>query len=221
MNRELWTRVDRYIESTLLPADPILENALLAAEAAAVPEINVSAAQGMLLHLLARMVNARKILEIGTLAGYSTIWMARALPVDGRLVTLEIEPRYAQVARKNLESAGLESRVDILVGAAIDTLPRLQAERAGPFDFFFIDADKTSNPQYFQWALKLSRPGSVIVIDNVIRNGAVIEADSKDPSVRGVRELNEMLAAERRVTATEIQTVGSKGYDGFALVYVN
>ena len=222
MSRELWANVDRYFESRLLPADAGLDAALAAADAAAIPAMNVSAAQGMLLELLARMVDARKILEIGTLAGYSAIWMARALPPGGKLTSLELDPAYAQLAKKNVEAAGLSDRVDVRVGAALDTLPRLEAEAAGPFDFVFIDADKVNNPRYFQWALKLARPGSVIVVDNVIRNGAVIDAHSADASVRGVRELNDLLAAERhRVTATAIQTVGLKGYDGFILARVN
>jgi predicted O-methyltransferase YrrM len=182
----------------------------------------MSATQGMLLELLARMVDARKILEIGTLAGYSAIWMARALPPGGKLTSLELDPAYAQLAKKNLETAGLSDRVDVRVGAALDTLPRLEAEAAGPFDFIFIDADKVNNSRYFQWALKLARPGSAIIVDNVIRNGAVIDAHSRDASVRGVRELNDLIAAERdRVTATAIQTVGLKGYDGFILARVN
>ena len=222
MSRELWANVDRYFESRLLPADAVLDAALAAADAAAIPAMNVSAAQGMLLELLARMVEARKILEIGTLGGYSAIWMARALPAGGRLTTLELDPAYAQLARTNIERAGFSDRVNVRVGAALDTLPRLEAEAAGPFDFFFIDADKVNNPRYFQWALKLARPGSAIVVDNVIRNGAVIDADSSDASVRGVRELNDLIAAERhRVTATAIQTVGLKGYDGFILARVN
>lgn len=221
MSEKLWAQVDQYIESTLLPADPVLDHVLSATEAAGVPQINVSPAQGMLLHLMARMIGAKKILEVGTLAGYSTIWLARALPADGRLTTLEIQPKHAELARDNLKRAGLDSRVDIRVGAALDTLPRLESEHAGPFDFVFIDADKPGNPHYFKWALKLSRPGSVIVVDNVIRNGAVIQADSDDANVRGVRQLNDLLKSEQRVTSTAIQTVGVKGYDGFAIALVN
>jgi predicted O-methyltransferase YrrM len=221
MSRELWSNVDRYFESRLLPADAGLDAALVAADAAAVPAMNVSASQGRLLELLARMVNAHRILEIGTLAGYSAIWMARALPAGGKLITLERDPAYAQLARTNIEAAGFTDRIDVRLGAALDTLPHLEAEHAGPFDFFFIDADKVNNARYLQWALKLARPGSAIVVDNVVRNGAVLDANSADASVCGVRELNDLLAAEHeRVTATAIQTVGLKGYDGFILARV-
>lgn len=222
MSRELWANVDRYFESRLLPPDVGLEATLAAADAAAVPAMNVSATQGMMLELLARMVNARKILEIGTLAGYSAIWMARALPAGGKLTTLERDATYARVAKANIERAGFADQISLRVGAALDTLPKLEAEHAGPFDFFFIDADKSNNARYFEWALKLARPGSAIVIDNVVRNGAVVDAHSQDANVQGVRELNELIAAERqRVSATAIQTVGNKGYDGFILARVN
>ncbi|MGA2520209.1 MAG: O-methyltransferase [Acidimicrobiales bacterium] len=220
MSQDRWTAVDRYITDLLVPADPVLEAALDASHSAGLPPINVTPNLGKLLHLLARMHGARTILEIGTLGGYSTIWLARALPPDGRIVTLELEPAHAQVARANLERAGLAERVSVREGRAADTLAELAAEGAGPFDMVFIDADKPSNPIYFEWAMRLTRKGSVIVVDNVVRQGAVADPDSADPSVRGTRRLNEMLAADRRVSATEIQTVGSKGYDGFALALV-
>ena len=216
-----WTAVDRYLEGLLAGPDEVLDHALRASTEAQLPAINVSPMHGKLLHLLARIRGARAILEIGTLGGYSTIWMARALPPDGRLVTLEIDPRHAEVARSNIAHAGLSRQVDVQLGPALDSLARLVDQRQGPFDLFFIDADKASIPAYFQWALKLARAGSLIVVDNVVRNGAVIEADSTDSAVQGVRRFNELVAAEPRVSATTIQTVGIKGYDGFALLLVN
>jgi predicted O-methyltransferase YrrM len=170
--------------------------------------------------ILAQIHGARNILEIGTLGGYSTIWLARALPRGGRLITLEAEQKHAEIARANIDRAGLSDVVEVIVGKGLETLPKLAAKGAGPFDLIFIDADKPSNPDYFAWALKLSRPGSVIIIDNVVRDGAVIDAASEDASVQGVRRMNEIIAAERRVSATAIQTVGSKGYDGFAIARV-
>lgn len=220
MTQELWTAVDRYITDLLVPPDPALDAALQASAAAGLPPINVSPNQGKLLLLLARLQGARTILEIGTLGGYSTIWLARALPVDGRLITLEVDPKHAEVARANIARAGLSEVVELRLGRALDTLPQLAAEGRGPFDLIFIDADKPSNPDYFAWALKLSRRGSLIIVDNAVRNGAVIDAASGDPSVQGVRRFNELLAAEPRVSATAIQTVGSKGYDGFAIALV-
>ncbi len=214
---ELWTEVDRYIADLLLPPDPALDAAQAAAAAAGLPAISVSAPQGKLLQLLARTVGARDILEIGTLAGYSAIWLARALPPGGRLVTLEADPKHAEVARANMAGAGLAGLADVRLGKALDTLPTL----TGPFDLSFIDADKANIPDYFDWALKLSRPGSLIVVDNVVRGGAVLDGQSPDPSVKGVRRFNAMLAVETRVSATTIQTVGSKGYDGFTLARVN
>jgi len=213
---ELWDKVDRYLEETLVRPDEALAAALEASDKAGLPAISVSPAHGKLLWLLARLVNARRILEIGTLGGYSTIWLARALPSDGRLVTLEAVDKHARVARANIAKAGLEKKVEIRIGPALDTLPSLQ----GPFDFSFIDADKQNNAEYFTWALKLSRPGSLIVVDNVVRDGRVIDARSRDASVQGVRRLNELIAAEKRVTATAVQTVGVKGYDGFAVALV-
>ena len=221
MNQEQWTKVDDYINTLVVPSDPALDAAVEASTKAELPAIAVTPNQGKLLHILARLVTAQRILEIGTLGGYSTIWLARALPADGRLMTLEIDPKHAEVARRNVEHAGLGKKVELCLGPALDSLKRLAAEKAGPFDLFFIDADKENIPDYFTWSLKLSRPGSVIVVDNVVRKGAVIESKSKDPDVQGVRRLNEMLAKESRVTATTIQTVGSKGYDGFTLVLVN
>jgi predicted O-methyltransferase YrrM len=220
MTQEQWTAVDRYITDLLVPSDPALEAALEASTAAGLPAINVAPNQGKLLSLLAQALNARSILEIGTLGGYSTIWLARALPADGRLITLEIERKHAEVAQANIARAGLADKVDLRLGRALDTLPQLAAENRGPFDLIFIDADKTSNADYFSWAVRLSRPGTLIIIDNVVRKGAVIDATSSDANVQGVRRLNEALAKEPRVSATEVQTVGSKGYDGFAFALV-
>lgn len=216
MNQEAWTQVDDYIVSELQPPDPALDAALAASAAAGLPAINVAPNQGRLLMLLARMAGARAILEIGTLGGYSTIWLARALPADGRLVTLEYDPGHAEVARRNLDRAGVGHLCEVRVGRGLDLLPAVE----GPFDVVFIDADKPSNPGYFDWALKLTRPGGVIVIDNVVRGGAVVNADSADASVQGTRRVLEMIAAEPRVEATAVQTVGSKGWDGFCLVRV-
>ena len=219
MTEDRWTAVDRYLTDLLVPSDPALEDALGASEVAGLPQAQVAPNQGKLLHLLARIQGARRILEIGTLGGYSTIWLARALPPDGRLVTLEANPRHAKVARANLERAGLTEVVEVRVGPALETLPRLAAEAGGPFDLVFIDADKPSNPDYLSWALRLTRRGSLIVADNVVRGGAVLGAGG-DASVQGVRRFLELVAAEPRLTATAIQTVGSKGYDGFAVALV-
>jgi len=220
MTQQNWTEVDRYITDLLVAPDPALDAALAASAAAGLPPIAVAPNQGKLLHLLARMQGARRILEIGTLGGYSTIWLARALPPGGRLVTLEADPKHAEVARANLARAGLTGVVELRLGKAAETLPRMAAERPGPFDLVFIDADKAGTADYFAWALKLSRVGSVIIVDNVVRQGAVIEAGSADANVQGIRRFNEVLAAEKRVSATEVQTVGSKGHDGFALAVV-
>src|SRR5205809_3728056 len=220
MPQEQWTAVDRYITDLLVPPDPALDAALQASAAAGLPAINVAPNQGKFLMLLAQIQRARNILEIGTLGAYSTIWLARALPPDGRLITLEAEPKHADVARANIARAGLAHLVEVRLGPALETLPRLAAEGAGPFDLIFIDADKPSYPDYFLWTLKLSRRGTVIVADNVVRDGAVIDPASDDPRVQGMRRFNELLAAETRVSATEIQTVGSRGYDGFALAMV-
>ncbi|HTN92904.1 MAG TPA: O-methyltransferase [Sorangium sp.] len=220
MSQERWSAVDRYITDLLVPSDAALDAALGDSAAADLPPINVAPNQGKLLHLLARIQGARSILEIGTLGGYSTIWLARALPAGGRLVTLELDPKHAEVARANVARAGLADVVELRLGPALETLPALAAEGRGPFDFIFIDADKPSNPDYFAWALKLSRRGSVIVVDNVVRKGAVADPDSADPNVQGVQRLNKLIAAEPRVSATAVQTVGSKGYDGFAIALV-
>lgn len=218
--QDRWTAVERYFTDRLIQPDPALDAALEASRAAGLPSIAVAPNEGKLLHLLARVVGARNILEIGTLAGYSAIWLARALPAGGRLVTLESEPWHAEVARANIARAGLADRVELRVGLALDELPKVAAERLGPFDLVFIDADKPNNPDYFQWALKLSRRGSLIIVDNVVRDGAVIDAGSKDPNIHGVRQMTELMAAEPRVSATVIQTVGSKGYDGMAMAFV-
>jgi len=215
-DQERWTAVDTYFTELLVPPDPALEAALAASAAAGLPPMQVSPSQGKLLMLLARLHGARRILEIGTLGGYSTIWLARALPEGGRVVTLEADPRYAEVARANVARAGLSDVVEVRVGPALATLAGLD----GPFDFVFIDADKANNPPYLEWSLKLSRPGSVIVADNVVRRGEVVDPASANPSVQGIRRFTELLAADPRVTATAIQTVGEKGYDGFALALV-
>jgi len=220
MTEEHWTEVDRYLGDLLASDDPALEAALAASAAAGLPAINVSPVQGKLLHLLARAIGARNVLEIGTLGGYSTIWLARALPDGGRLISLEADARHAEVARANIARAGLQAVVEVRLGMALDTLPELAAEGREPFDFVFIDADKPNNAAYFDWALKLSRPGSIIVVDNVVRDGDVIDADSDSSTVQGVRRLLERIAAEPRVSATAIQTVGAKGYDGFAIALV-
>jgi len=220
MEGELWTAVDRYLGDLLVSADTALEASLAASAAAGLPAINVSPVQGKLLHLLARAIGARNVLEIGTLGGYSTIWLARALPDGGRLISLEADAKHAEVAGANIARADLENKVEVRLGLALDLLPGLAAERREPFDFVFIDADKPNNAAYFDWALKLSRPGSIIVVDNVVRDGDVIDAASDSPTVQGVRRFLERLAAEPRVSATAIQTVGTKGYDGFAIALV-
>lgn len=220
MTQTQWTAVDDYLTDLLVPPDPVLDAVLQSTIEADLPQINVSPLQGKFLHILAQIHGAKRILELGTLAGYSTIWLARALPSEGKLITLEAIPKHAEVARNNLDRAGLSNQVEIRVGSAIETLPQLAAEGQAPFDFVFIDADKANNPEYFTWALKLTRCGSVIVVDNVIRNGAVIDAESSDENIQGVRRFNALLAAESRVKATTIQTVGSKGYDGFTIALV-
>lgn len=219
--RERWTAVDDFVTGLLVGADPVLAETQRASAAAGLPAISVSPPQGKLLGLLARLQHAQSILEIGSLGGYSTIWLARALPPGGRLITLEADPGYAAVARANVARAGLTDQVELRVGRALQTLPQLAAEGGGPFDLTFIDADKPATPEYFAWALKLSRPGSLIIADNVVRNGALGDAASEDPSVRGMRRFHEMVAVESRVSATTIQTVGSKGYDGFTIAIVD
>lgn len=216
MDKQTWTAVDAYFAQALMPADPVLEAVLAASRDADLPAINVAPNQGKLLHLMARMMGARNILEIGTLAAYSTVWLARALPAGGRLVTLEADPAHAVVARANIARAGLDAVIDLREGKALDILPDL----TGPFDFVFIDADKTNNVHYFEWALKLSRPGAAIIVDNVVRDGKVLDPDAEE-KVQGVRRLAERLADDRRVSATALQTVGGKGWDGFILAVVN
>ncbi len=220
MNADTWNEVDEYIVDLLIEQDDALKAALQRSEREGLPSHSVSASQGKLLQLLARLHSARNILEIGTLGGYSTIWLARSLPKDGHLVTLEANPKHAEVAQSNIADAGLADVVDVKVGAALETLPLVLAEKREPFDLVFIDANKEDNAEYFEWALKLCRPGALIIVDNVIRDGAVLDANSTDPRVQGVRRLNERLAVERSVSVTEIQTVGSKGYDGFAFILV-
>ncbi len=220
MTQDRWTAVDRYLADLFAPHDAALEEALQVSAAAGLPSINVTPAMGKFLQLLARGQGARTILEIGTLGAYSTIWLARALPEGGRLITLEADPKHAEIARANLARAGLAGIVELRPGPAQETLPRLVDEGRGPFDLIFIDADKPGYPDYLAWALKLSRRGSLIIADNVVRDGAVIDAASNDPRVHGVRRFNELLAAESRVSATVIQTVGSKGYDGFTVALV-
>lgn len=217
---ETWTAVDDYLGGLLVEEDPALQAALDASAAAGLPSIQVSATHGKMLHVLARAIGARRILEIGTLGGYSAIWLARALPKDGRLTTLELDPKHASVAGKNLARVGVGARVEIMVGRAVDTLRELVAAGTPPYDMVFIDADKPSYPDYFDLSLQLSRPGTLIVADNVVRRGAVLDPKSDDANVQGMRRFHERLAAERRVAATAIQTVGTKGYDGFALAVV-
>ena|SRR5271155_1276348 len=218
--RDQWEAVDAYIWDRLLSPDPALEAALAASAEAGLPAIQVSPNQGKLLHLLALAQGARTILEVGTLGGYSTIWLARALPAGGRLITLEVNATHAEVARGNIDRAGLSGVVEVRLGNALDTLPKLAEEGVGPFDFVFIDADKPGNADYFSWAIRLSRPGASIIVDNVVRDGKVADPTSEDPNVQGVRRLNDMIALEPRVSATAVQTVGSKGYDGFAMAVV-
>ncbi|THD57875.1 O-methyltransferase [Phenylobacterium sp.] len=213
-----WTRVDDYLVEALQPDDPVLDQALAASAAAGLPAIAVAPNQGKMLQLLALSIGARRILEIGTLGGYSTIWLGRALSPEGRLVSLEYDPHHAEVARGNIARAGLGGQVEVRVGRGIDLLPGLADE--APFDFVFVDADKSSNPDYFAWALKLTRPGSLIVVDNVVRGGAVTDPKG-DANVQGIRRMMQMIAAEPGVSATAVQTVGSKGWDGFCLIRVN
>jgi predicted O-methyltransferase YrrM len=217
---EHWKQVDAYVEDLLVDRDEALVNALRASEAAQLPSINVTPAQGKLLHLLARSIGARRILEVGTLGGYSTIWLARALTPGGVLVTIEADVRHAEIARSNIARAGLSGVVSDRTGRALDVLPQLEDERAGPFDLTFIDADKPNTSEYFACALRLSRPGSLIIADNVVRDGAVADPSTEDASVQGMRRLMASIAAEPRVSATVVQTVGAKGYDGFALALV-
>jgi predicted O-methyltransferase YrrM len=216
----VWSEVDRYFGDLLVKRDAGLDAALEENRKANLPAIDVTPLQGKFLEVLVRISGARKILEMGTLGGYSTIWLARALPEGGRVVTLELESHHAEVAGMNLRRAGLMDRVDLRVGRAVDSLNALEAEGAGPFDLIFIDADKAGYPEYLGWALKLSRVGTLIVADNVVRDGKVVDADSDDPNIQGVRRFTELVAGEPRLTTTVLQTVGAKGYDGFALAVV-
>ena len=220
MNQQTWNTVDEYFNDTLLSSDSVLDKVLQDSDAAGLPRHNVAPNQGKLLQLFARMIGAKRILEIGTLGGYSTIWLARSLPADGYLVTLEADFKHAEVAIKNIARASLSNIVDVKVGRAIDSLAELVTEGTAPFDLIFIDADKPSNPDYLQWSLKLSRSGTVIIGDNVVRNGEVANPNSSDPKVKGVRQFCELISAEPRLSATAIQTVGSKGYDGMAIAMV-
>jgi predicted O-methyltransferase YrrM len=217
MSQDRWDAVDEYTAGLLIGPDPVLEDALRASDAAGLPPIAVTANQGRLLNLLVRIHGARRILEVGTLGAYSTIWIARALPPDGRIVTLELNPDYAAVAGMNLERAGVSDLVELRVGPALESLAALRAEGEGPFDLFFIDADKETTPEYFRFALQMTRPGGLILTDNVVRGGAIADPDTEDPRAQGMRRFLELAAAEPRITATTIQTVGAKGYDGFTL----
>ena len=218
--QDVWTKVDTYFADLLTPADKALDAALAANRKADLPAIDVTQLQGKFLELLVRITGARRVLELGTLGGYSTIWLARALPMDGHVISLELDPKHATVARENLRNAGLLERVDLRVGPAADELRKIAASNAGPFDLIFIDADKASYPEYLEWSLKLSCPGTVIVADNVVRDGKVIQPDNPDPNIQGVRRFAELVANEPRLAATVLQTVGAKGYDGFALAVV-
>ncbi|MGC5771750.1 O-methyltransferase [Paenibacillus pabuli] len=219
-NQYLWSQVDEYLNDLLIPRDSVLEQALRTNAEAGLPAHDVAPNQGRLLQLLLQIQGAARVLEIGTLGGYSTIWMARALPEHGRIVTLETEPRHADMARTNLTRAGLIHKVDLRVGPALTTLPDVQEEYREPFDFIFIDADKPSNPDYLRWALRLARPGSLIIGDNIVRDGEVINKESTDPRVQGVRSFLKLIADHPSLEATALQTVGSKGYDGFVIARV-
>jgi predicted O-methyltransferase YrrM len=219
MPEQVWADVDEFFSANLLPADEVLRATLETNVTEKLPPIAVTPPQGKLLHLLARACGARRILEIGTLGAYSTIWMARALPADGRLVTLEADPKHAEIARSNIARAGVSHLVDVRVGPAIDTLPRLEKDGVAPFDLIFIDADKPSTPDYFEWAIKLSHPGSVIIVDNLVRGGRLID-EKGDEDIQGMRQFMDRLATDTRVNATALQTVGVKGYDGFAIAVV-
>jgi len=211
-----WETVENYLAERVIKPDRIFDIVQESSKAAGLPDIAISAAEGRQLELMARMIGARRILEIGTLGGYSTIWLARALPADGKVITLEYSPKHAEVARNNIARAGFASRVEVMTGAGLDLLPQLE----GPFDFFFIDANKDDYPEYFRWAVKLSRPGSIIVVDNVVREGRVADPKADEPLINGIKKMHEAIAAEPRVTATAIQTVGARGYDGYVVAMV-
>jgi len=221
MADERWAAVDTYFGDLMIGDDPVLAAAERAADAAGLPPIAVSPAQGKLLNLLARSAGARRVLEVGTLGGYSTIWLGRALPEGGQLISLEADPRHAEVARTNVANAGLAEVVDIRTGPALESLPKLAAEQPEPFDLVFIDADKENNAAYFDWALRLTRPGSVIIVDNVVRGGRILEETHQDSRVQGTRRFAEQIGADPRVSATTLQTVGAKGWDGFTYAVVN
>lgn len=220
MSQELFERIDAYIDRLFVPADPVLDAAVARARMAGLPEIQISAGQGKFLTLLARMIGARRILEIGTLAGYSTIWLARALPADGRVVTLEFSSDHAKVARENIASVGLTAQIEVVAGAALDSLPKVAARGEGPFDLVFIDADKTNYPAYLDWAVQLTRPGGLILADNVVRAGAVLAPDKADEMAMGAAAFNTKLAADKRLEAIILQQVGAKGHDGLAIARV-
>ncbi len=220
MSSKTWAAVDDYIVSSLFEADPVLDAVIATNRKQGLPAIDVSAAQGKLLSLLVRIRGAKRVLEVGTLGGYSTIWMARGLPADGKVVTLELDPHHAKVARLNFERAGVSDTVDLRVGPALQSLEALAGENAGPFDLIFIDADKPNNPNYLSWAMRLSRPGTVIICDNVIRDGEVLDKDGRDPNVEGARAAFSFIGSDKRLDGTAIQTVGAKGYDGFAIAIV-
>lgn len=220
MSEKIWRAVDDYFTGELVPEQESLQKVLDASDASSLPAISVSANQGKFLHLIARMIGAKKVLEVGTLGGYSTLWFASALPTDGKVITLEFEPLHAAVARANFRDAGYEDMIEVRVGAALESLPGVEADGVGPFDIAFIDADKKNNPGYFEWALKLVRPGGVILVDNVVRGGQVLEATTRDLDVQGVRKVIEMIKVSPQVDATALQIVGSKGYDGLAICLV-
>ncbi len=220
MHDAIWDAVDRYLAATVVGSDAVLDEALRLSKEAGLPQIAVSPAQGKLLQIIALATGARRILEIGTLGGYSTIWLGRALPPGGTLVTIEVEPAHAEVAWANLERAGLTEVVHLRLGPALQVLPQLEADQAGPFDMVFIDADKPSNPEYLSWALRLTRPGSTIIVDNVVRDGSVLDESGTDAAVIGTRTMLQTMGSDPRLSATAIQTVGVKGYDGLAIAVV-
>jgi len=218
--QKIWIDVDQYFAEQLRLSDPVLDAAMQSNAAAELPAIDVAPNQGKFLNLLAQLTHSKKILEIGTLGGYSTIWLARALPNGGRLISLEFSPKHAEVAESNIRRAGLSDRVEIRIGPALDSLPGIESEGLAPFDFIFIDADKPNNPGYLEWAIKLSRPGTLIIVDNVVRDGEVADASSTDPMILGTRKMFDSMSRDLRLSSTALQTVGSKGYDGFALAIV-
>jgi len=218
--QKIWIDVDQYFTEQLHLSDPLLDAAMQANAAAELPAIDVAPNQGKFLNILACLTHSKKILEVGTLGGYSTIWLARALPPGGRLISLEFNPKHAEVAKSNIRRAGLSGRVEIRVGAALDSLPQIEKEGIAPFDFIFIDADKPNNPGYLEWAVKLARPGTLIIVDNVVRDGAISDASSSDPTILGTRKMFDLMSRDARLSSTALQTVGSKGYDGFALAIV-